>query len=126
MTSAIYLTEALLRCFRRGQHRVRQGLVGSRDAEQGWESSVPGSPAVEAKDEFIEVRLEVLAAQPVIDAQSPDLEVGKDPVHPGQDNVSGHFTDDMGIMGDAGGAGYPDQPSVLAIAPDARLVARKA
>jgi len=41
----------------------------------------------------------------VIDAQGPDLEVGKDPVHPGQYNMSGHFTDDMGIMGDSGGAG---------------------
>ena len=41
----------------------------------------------------------------MIDAQGPDLEVGKDPVHPGQYNMSGHFTDDMGIMGDSGGAG---------------------
>jgi hypothetical protein len=29
----------------------------------------------------------------------------KDPVDPGQHDVSGHLTDDMGIMGDAGGAG---------------------
>jgi hypothetical protein len=68
--------------------------VGGRDAEQGLESGVPGSPAVEAKDEFMEVGLKMLAAQPVIDAQSPDL--GKNPVHPGQYDVSGHFTDDMG------------------------------
>ena len=61
---------------------------------------MPGSPAVEAKDEFIEVGLEVLAAQPVIDAQGPDLEGGKDPVHPGQYNMSGHFTDDLGIYGE--------------------------
>ena len=42
------------------------------DAEQGSECGVPGSPAVEAKDEFIEVGLEVLAARPAIDAQGPD------------------------------------------------------
>ena len=46
--------------------------MGSCDAEQGSECGVPGSPTVEAKDEFIEVGLEVLAAQPVIDAQDPD------------------------------------------------------
>ena len=39
------------------------------DAEQGSECGVPGAPAVEAEDEFIEVGLEVFAAQPVIDAQ---------------------------------------------------------
>jgi len=64
-----------------------------------------GAPAVEAEDEFIEVGLEVLAAQPVVDAQGPDLEVGEDPVNPGQDDMGGHLADDMGIVGDAGGAG---------------------
>jgi len=34
---------------------------------------MPGAPAVEAEDEFIEVGLEVLAAQPVVNAQGPDL-----------------------------------------------------
>ena len=40
------------------------------DADQGSGSAVAGTPAVEAEDEFIEVGLEVLAAQPVIDAQT--------------------------------------------------------
>src|SRR5246127_3328790 len=66
---------------------------------------MPGAPAVEAKDEFIEVGLEVFAAQPVIDAQGPDLEVGEDPVDPRQDDVRGHLADDMGIMGEASGSG---------------------
>jgi hypothetical protein len=35
--------------------------------------------------------LEVLAAQPVIDAQGPGLEVGKDSVDPGQHDVSGNL-----------------------------------
>jgi hypothetical protein len=99
--------------------------VRSGDAQQGSERGMPGAPAVDAEDEFIEVGLEVLAALPVIDTQGPDLEVGKDPVDPGQDDVSGHLTDDMGIMGDAGGAGIPGQPSVLAVAPGARLRAIK-
>ena len=79
--------------------------MGGGDAEEGSECSMPGAPAVEAEDEFIEVGLEVLAAQPVIDAQGPDLKVGEDPVDPGQDDMGGHPADDMGIMGDAGGAG---------------------
>src|SRR5258708_14589140 len=64
-----------------------------------------GAPTVEAEDEFIEVGLEVLAAEPVIDAQGPDLEVGENPVNPREHDVGGHLADDMGIVGDAGGAG---------------------
>ena len=44
---------------------------------------MPGAPAVEAEDEFIEVGLQVLAAQPVVDAQGRDLEVGEDSANPG-------------------------------------------
>src|ERR1700731_595206 len=72
---------------------------------------MPGAPAVEAEDKFIKVALEVLAAQPVVDAQGPDLEVGEDPVNPGQDDMGGHLADDVGIVGDAGGAGVP-QPTI--------------
>ena len=96
------------------------------DAEEGPERGMSGAPAVEAEDEFVEVALEVLAAQAMVDAQGPDLEVGEDPVDPGQDDMSGHLTDDMGLVGDAAAPGYPDQPSVLAVAPGARLAARKA
>jgi len=79
--------------------------VHSGDAEQGSECGMPGAPAVEPEDEFIEVGLEMLAAQPVVDAQGPNLKVGENPVNPGQDDMGGHFADDMGIVGEAGGAG---------------------
>ena len=75
------------------------------DADQGSECGVPGAPAVEAEDKFIEVGLEVFAAQPVIDVQGRDLEVGEDPANPREHDVGGHFANDMGIVGDAGGAG---------------------
>ena len=75
------------------------------DAEQRAECGVPDAAAVEAEDELIEIGLEVLAAQTVIDAQGPNLEVGEDPVNPREHDVGGHFADDMGIMSDAGGAG---------------------
>ena len=42
------------------------------DAEQRAEGGVARAAAVEAKDEFVEVGLEMPAAQAVIDAQSPD------------------------------------------------------
>ena len=51
--------------------------MGGGDAEQGSECGVPGAPSVEAENEFIEVGLEVLAAQPMVDAQGPDLRLEK-------------------------------------------------
>src|ERR1700758_1290663 len=65
---------------------------------------MPGTAAVEAKNELVEIDLEVLAAQAVIDAQGPDFEIEEDAVRPGQDDMGGHFADDMGIVIDAGGA----------------------
>jgi hypothetical protein len=47
--------------------------------------------------------LEVLAAQPVIDAQGPNLKVGKDAVDPGQHDVMPAEPE------------YSHQPSVLAV-----------
>ena len=78
--------------------------MGCGDAEQGTEGGVPGSAAVEAEDELVEIGLQVVAAQAVIDAQGPDFEIGEDPVRPRQNDVGGHFTDDMRIVVDAGGA----------------------
>ena len=40
----------------------------SGDAEQGAERGVPGTTAVEAEDELVEIGLQVLAAQAVVDA----------------------------------------------------------
>jgi len=87
---------------------------------------VSGAPAVEAEDEFIEVGLEVLAAQPVVDAQGPNLEVGEDPVNPREHDVGSHLADDMGIVGDAGGPGIPGPTIGLGGDPRPRLAARKA
>ena len=66
---------------------------------------MPGAPPVEAEDEFVEVGLEMLAAQPVVYAQGPDLDVGEDPVNPREHDVGGHLADDMRIVGEAGSAG---------------------
>ena len=57
-----------------------------------------GFAAVEAKDELIEIGLEMLATQPVVDASRPSFEVGEDLVDPRQDEVSGGLPDDMDIV----------------------------
>ena len=85
--------------------------MGGGDAEQRSERCMPGTTAVEAEYELVEIGLEVTAAQAMIDAQGPDLEVGKDPVAPRQDKVGSHLPDDMRIMAHPGGAGIP-RPSV--------------
>ena len=58
--------------------------MGCGDAEQGAEGSMGRAAAVEAEDELIEIGLKMLAAQAVVDAQSPDLEVGEDAVGQGR------------------------------------------
>src|SRR5690348_18243914 len=47
----------------------------------------------------------MLATQAVVDTQRPDLEVREDAVYPGQDDVGGHLTNDVGVVFDAGSAG---------------------
>ena len=47
--------------------------MAAGDAEQGAERGVPGSAAVEAEDELVEIGLQMLAAQAVVDTQRPDF-----------------------------------------------------
>ena len=68
-------------CFRCNQHVVSERAADRGDAKQRSEHSVARAAAVE--DELVEVRLAVAAAQAMIDAQRPDLDVRKDPVAPG-------------------------------------------
>ena len=63
-----------------------------------------GFAAVEAKDELIEIGLQMLATQPVVDASRPSFKVGEDLVDPRQDEVSGGLPDDMDIVAMAGTA----------------------
>ena len=85
--------------------------MGGSDAEEGSERGMPVAAPVDAEDELVEIGLKVFAAQAVVDAQGPDLEVGKDAMDPGQDDMGGHLADDMGIMDEACGAGIAG-PSV--------------
>jgi hypothetical protein len=95
--------------------------VPGGDAEQGPESGMPGAAAVEAEDELVEVGLQMPAAQAVVVAQALDLEVGEDTVRPG----AAILPTTWGSWLTPGAPGYPDQPSVLAVAPGARFWAMK-
>src|SRR5215212_12201303 len=77
------------------------------DAKERAEGGVSCAAPVEAEDELVEVGLEVFAAQAMIDAERPALEVGEDAVGPGQHDMSGHAADDMRIVRDAGSTRVP-------------------
>lgn len=47
----------------------------------------------------VEVGLDVLAAEAVINAESPGFQVGEHAVDPGQHDVGGHRADDVRIVG---------------------------
>jgi DDE domain len=91
--------------FRCDQHLVGDGFEGEADTEQGSEGGVAGSTAIEAEGELVEIGLEMGAAEAVVDAQSPGLEVGEHAVHPGQDDMRGHRPDEVRLMVDARDAG---------------------
>lgn len=61
---------------------------------------MPGAASIESEHELVEVGLQVFAAQAVIDAQRPCLEVGEDAMDAGQNEMGGHGSDDMGLVGD--------------------------
>src|SRR3954471_20765300 len=77
------------------------------DAEERAEGGVSSAASIEAEDELVEVCLEVFAAQTVIDAERPALEVGEDAVGPGQHDMGGHAADDMRIVHDTASTGIP-------------------
>jgi hypothetical protein len=86
---------------------------------------MPGAASVEAKDELVEVGLEVLAAQAVIDAERPAFGIGEDAAGPGQHDRAAMRPTACGSRAMPVAPGDPDQPSVLAVAPGARLALRK-
>src|SRR5271166_5309511 len=69
-----------------------------REAEHRFERDVAMKAAVVAKDEFIEVNVDVFAPQAVIRAQRPALHQRKSPMAPWQDDIGRHIADDARIM----------------------------
>lgn len=69
-----------------------------REAEHRFERDVAMKAAVLAKDEFIEVDVDVFASQAVILAQRPALHQRESAMAPWQDDTGGHGADDTRIM----------------------------
>jgi hypothetical protein len=72
-------------------------MLGSQP-EQGFERNMAVEAAIVAKNEFIEISVDVLAAQAVIRAEAPSLHQREGPVNPWQDNMCRHLADDARIV----------------------------
>ncbi len=68
------------------------------EGEDLFKRDVPVEAAVVTKDELVEVRRDVLAAQPVIGPQSPTLHQREGAMRPWQNDVRRHLADDARIM----------------------------
>jgi len=78
--------------FKPGRRRRSNGPVGRFKGEEGPEG------------EFVEVAIEVLAAQAVEGAERPTLQVREHAVGPAQNDMGGHLADDFWLMGMVGHA----------------------
>ena len=79
--------------------------MAGRQAEDRFKGDVPIKSTVVAKDKFIQVRIDMLAAEPMIGAEAPSLQKGEDSVDPFQRNVPSHFTNHARIVAVAGEPG---------------------
>lgn len=70
----------------------------SRQPEDRLEGDVAIKATVVAEDELVEVRVDVLAAETMVGAETPALQESEDPMNQLQRNVRRHVTDDAGIM----------------------------
>ena len=64
-------------------------------ADQGAKGGGSVAPAVPAEHEFVKVALQVFPAQAMECAESPSLEVRKDPVDPGHHQMGGPVADNL-------------------------------
>lgn len=77
---------------------IARRRVVRREAEHCFERGVPVEAAVVTENELVEIRVDMLAAQTMIRAQSPPLHQREDPVNPGQHDVSRHLADHAWIV----------------------------
>src|SRR5215204_4296178 len=82
-----YFSKPLLPLTPADQHLVGGRLEADGEAEETLEGGGRRAAAIEAEHELVEVGLQVLLAQPVVDAEPPALRVGEHPMHPGRHEV---------------------------------------
>src|SRR5271157_2663993 len=81
---------------------VACGHVMRGKAEHGFERDMPVKAAIVAEDEFVEIRINMLAPQAVICTQAPPFQQRKEPANPWQHNMARHFADRARIVAIAG------------------------
>ena len=72
--------------------------MSGRQSELGFERNMAVEAAIITKNEFVEISVEVPAAQAVIRAKAPSLQQCENSVNPWQDNMSRHFADHARIV----------------------------
>ena len=68
------------------------------EAEQSFERNMAVEASIVAKHEFVEISVDVLAAEAAICAERPSLEQRESAMDPRKDDMTGHCTDDSGIV----------------------------
>src|ERR1039457_740374 len=94
--------------------------------EHGLKRDVAIEAAIVSEYELIEVRVEMLSAQPMIGSQPPTLHQREDPMNPGQGNVAGILPKVRGSWRYSERPRYELWPSVSNVAPRFTLARTKA
>ena len=63
------------------------------EPEHGFERDVPVEAPIVSEDELVEIRVDVLAAQPMIGAETPTFHQREASMNPGQHDMAGHLAD---------------------------------
>src|SRR3954462_4221703 len=72
---------------------VTRRVMVRGEPKHGFERDVPVEAAIVSEDKLIEIRVDVLAAQPMIGAEPPALHQREDSMNPGQHDMAGHLAD---------------------------------
>src|SRR5437899_7961108 len=111
---------------RRGSRRTvgtpLRGIVASDDIpvtrrvmvrgepEHGFERDVPVEAPIVSEDKLVEIRVNVLAAQPMVGAEPPTLHQREDSMNPGQYDMAGHLADRPRVVSIIGEPGIRSVP----------------
>ena len=72
---------------------VARRVMARGEPEDGLERDVPVEAPIVSEDKLVEIRVDALAAQPVIGAEPPTFHQREDSVNPGQHDMAGHLAD---------------------------------
>src|SRR5258708_17586720 len=96
------------------------------EPKHGFERDVPVEAPIVSEDKLVEIRVDVLAAQPVIGAEPPTFHQREDSMNPGQHDMAGHLADRPRVVSVIGEPGYDLCPSVSSVVPVFTLARTKA